>query len=922
MFLKQLFLLLSLTLVLFATPRAEAIKAAVTANPALLNTPQAKAAMAKKGLTAADVKAKLNLKNSSTALEATSDEISNNVDNDSAVLDEDASPDTANNTKQLNEASTNFNPFSYQSVNLIKEEIAQKQQILIRKKLKRYSSKFFTNKNIINPSSTPTPDNYIISNADTLVIYIYGDRDITYTPTVNNEGLINLPFVGPIHVGGMKFSDLKLHLGEKLKHHFKMSGFYINMKKYSEIQVTLVGDVKAPGLYNLTSFSTIKDLFLASKGLNPTASVRELLIKRNGKIINKIDFYDLLFKGNKITTVTLKQGDIVIVKQAQKLAQIDGYVNNAAIFELKGDETLQTLIKYAGGMKVDASKINIKIKRFIKNEKEKIYKVSYKEASKFQIFNGDKVYIYPLDFTAQESVNIYGNIIRPGSYTLPDDKTINKLLQESVKYGKKEFFLPKTYFDYAVIKRYNDSLEYETQYFNITDVLTNKKIVTIKPQDQIYIFSQNDIFSNAYITTKGTSLTTAGKLQYYPGMTLQDAINASGINGLIDDKIRITTYSTEDFMPKTKFYSLKKEANTKLNPYDEIEVLDYYDTHTLEPVSIKGEVLHPGIVYYEKGMTLKNLLDMVGGFNKKAYTKSISITRYYTDENQFRQHKLLKYDLETTSLENIYLKPYDDVRILKIPKWSDTKTIELRGEVRFPGTYTIDIDERLSSVIERAGGFTEEAFVRGAVFTRDKIKRRQISQYNKELAKIKRQLAIFSAMPANASKNPTETDSLAGINEIITEAEKYQPIGRISIVLDNNLSVLKQSEYDLVLQDKDTLTIPSHVDVVTVFGEVFNPSSFLYHKGLDAEDFIRLASGFSRSADEDSVYIIHADGTSEPAESGWWIFSSYATIEKGDTVVVPIYIKEYNKLELWGSIVKIMTGFAITAASLDTLGVI
>jgi len=1009
MLIRSLLFIFMITLSLVASPNLGEIKAAVQANPALLNTPQAKAAMAKKGMTVADVKAKLKVKKTSNSSVSSEIDSTNDID----VTDDTTVSEQTFIKKSV--AIKRVNPFKFESSQNINKTLSSKQQHFIKKSLKRYSNRFFANKNVINPSSMPTPDDYVISTGDTIMIYIYGDRDKTYTPYVNNDGTIELPFVGPIHIGGMKFKDAKKHLIENLKNHFKLSDFYINMKKYSTIQVTLVGDVKAPGLYNLASFSTVKDLLLASKGLRETASVRNLKIKRDGKVIRNIDFYNLLFKASHINTAILKQGDIVVVSKAKKLASVDGYVNDAAIFELKQGETLRTLIDYAGGMKPNASQTNIKVKRYLKNAKIKTFTISYINAQKFTVLDGDEVYIYPLDFNAVASVNIYGNIIRPGNYNLPKNKTLNTLLQNNIKQGKKQFFLPKTYFEYAVIKRYNDALEYETYSFNLLDVLANKLTVKLKPQDKIFIFAQNDIFTSSYITTKGSSLIKAGKFQYYRGMNILDAINASGIDGLIDDKVRVTTFNTKNFMPKTTFYSLKKEAKTLLNPYDVVEVFGYYDTHILEPVTIKGEVVKPGVVYYEKGMTLAKLLKIAGGFNKKAYTKSIYLTRYFIDENQTRRQKVFNYDLSKISLDNIFLEPYDEVKvskilgwdtqdyqtiaiqgevrnpitvkygeglsvtdliimagglthkaytknieiiryyidenevrhrkilklnmlendfeniklqpydvvhIFKIPNWNENKKVTLSGEVKFPGTYTIKTGEKLSSVIKRAGGFTKEAFVDGAVFTRKSVQKNQIEQYNKTLARLKRQLAIFNSMPANAKNGAAVgNDSLASITEVIKEAKKYQPMGRISIKLDTNLTKMQESEYDLVLQDNDKLIIPSQIDTVTVFGEVFNPTSFVYNSGLDTKDYINEASGLARGADEDRIYVVHADGTSEPAVHGWWIFSSATAIKKGDTIVVPMYIKEYNQLDLWESVSKIMASFAITAATLQTIGV-
>ena len=804
----------------------------------------------------------------------------------------------------------------------------------------------------------------------------------------------------------------------------------------------------------------------------------------------------------------LREGDIVKVQQAKKLVSIDGYVNYAAIFELKEGEKLDKLLEYAGGLKPNASKSHIKVLRYKNNKFVKTFDITLEEAKRFAMQNGDRVYIYPLDFAAKRSINIYGNVIRPGSYELGKAKDLTAFFKKEIKSRFKEFFLPQTYFEYAVLRRYGEDLSFKTESFNLLDVIEGRTKVALKPNDQIFIFAQDDIFTEAYVTTIGNGiLIHPGKLRYVKGMTLQDAINASGIDGVPDDKVRVTTFYTEDYMPKTTFYSLQNDGNVTLNPYDEVEVFDYYNVHVLEPVTISGEVIKPTTVYYEKGMNLKELLEMAGGFTKKAYTKSIIITRYYVDENQERQQKTLNFDLTKTSLEDIKLapydrvkvskilgwdssdyetvsisgevrkplttkygkgmtvddlivmadgltkkaytksititryyvdenqerqqktlsfdltktslkdiklapydqvkisrilgwdapeyetvsisgevrkplttkygkgmtvddlivmadgltkraytkeleivryyidanqtrqrtilkekldgksfadielRPYDEVKIFTIPNWYEKQYVELRGEVRFPGKYPIETGERLASVIKRAGGFTNEAFLRGAVFTRESVRKNQIRNYNQTLAKLKRKLAIYNAMPANAKESASAENPVSILNEVIGEAKKYQPLGRVAIKLDENLTRFEKSPYNIVLKNKDTLTIPSTIDTVTVFGEVFNPSSFVYDDKLDSEDYIKLASGFTRAADKDSVYVIHADGTSEPIVSDWLFWRTYANIEKGDTIVVPIYIKEYNNLDLWESISKIMAGFAVTAATLNTLGI-
>ena len=911
---RLLFTLLLLTISLYAVPSFAQVQEAVAKDPSLLDTPQAQALMKEKGMSSAEVKAKLaKNKELETKTLETSD-IKNKIE----VIDTNTTNETVVDVDV--DLKERLNPFEYKSNEELRQSAKEKQQMGTSKKLQRYSDAFYANKNLIDSSSLVTPDNYTIAAGDILELYIYGDRDDKQELTVQNDGTVQLEYIGPVKIGGMSYKDAKEHITSQLKHHFKTSSFKLIISKYSSIQATLIGDVKNPGIYNLSSFSTVKDLLIVAKGVRKSASVRDIIIKRDGKTIADIDFYDLLFNGKNIGTTLLKHGDIVIVKQAKILVSVDGYTNNSAIFELKNGENLDKLIYYAGGMKAEASKRDIKIDRYSNNALMETFQVSYDKASGFHMQDGDRVYIYKLDNSNDNSINIYGNIIRPGSYTLGKEATLNELFKNSLKDGIKKFFLPDTCFSYATIKHYSKSLQYEVKSFDLQKVIEGEVQIKLAPQDEVFIFSLNDIATSSYVTTVGKILVKNGKLKYFNGMTLRDAVNASGLDGIMDDKVRVTTISTKDGMPKTMYYSYKQDADVTLNPYDEVEVYDYYETHVLEPVSIKGEVIKPTAVFYEKGMTLASLIDATGGLTNKAYQNKVEVVRYYIDADKNRNKEILYLDLSTTDATKYKLEPYDEVTIYKIPHWNEKKTVTLSGAVRFPGTYTIGDSEKLSSVVKRAGGYLKQAFVEGAVFTRESIKTLQIEEYNRSLSKIKRELALYNAMPANAKSATVSTNTTSTLDAVILEADKYQPIGRVSIILKKNIKEFKDSKFDLVLQDKDRLFVPNQIDTITVFGEVFNPTSFVFDAVKSVDEYIAMASGLARSADASNIYIVHANGISEPVSKSW--FSGSTEIQKGDTIVVPLYIKETNNLDLWDSVSRILASFVITAAAMQTLGVI
>ncbi|MBD3825027.1 MAG: SLBB domain-containing protein, partial [Epsilonproteobacteria bacterium] len=682
---KRFLALLFVVTSLYAEPviPAGAIQA-VQQNPALLNTPQAQALMSEHGVTPAEVMQKIEGSQSNQAQESSIqvEQAQNTVDEETTPAE--ASTQTGGIKDDTNRFLNHKNPFAYRENTTIEKNLEAKQQYLDTNKLSRYAARFYANKNSFDAASMPTPEDYVVTIGDIFSVQIYGDRNQEYTLELRNDGSAIIPYIGPISLGGMSYKEAKAQIQKTLQTHFKQSSFNIRLSKYSTMQVTLVGETKAPGLYNLSSFSTIKELLLASNGINANTSVRDIVIKRGGKIIAHVDFYELLFGGVDASSTILKHGDIVILSNAKKLVSIDGLVNNAAIFELKDGENLDKLIAYASGMKPNASKMNIKVKRFESNSQVSTYNVSITEAPSFALQNGDSVYIYPLDFSAQKSVNLYGNIIRPGSYSLPTDMQLSTLLKENVKDSLKSFFLPQTHFEYGVIKRYDDTLNFKTLSFNLASVLNAKEQVTLQPQDEIYFFNQNDIYTNAYIMTKGKVLIKPGKLQYFNGMSVQDAINASGVNGFLHNIVRVTTYYTDDWMPKSRFVESNELNSTLLNPYDEVEVYSYYDVNTLKPISIQGEVINPLKTYYEDKMTLADLVNFAGGLTDKAYNKKIEIVRYSLNTDLVREREIITIELKDKKFDDIILQPYDEVTIFRIPKWSEKMTITLKGQVMFP----------------------------------------------------------------------------------------------------------------------------------------------------------------------------------------------------------------------------------------------
>lgn len=222
--------------------------------------------------------------------------------------------------------------------------------------LKKYGESFFTNKNSVNPYAIPTSENYILTNGDKLSVNVYGQQTNTFELVIDRNGNVEIPNVGIVKVGGLPYSDAKSTLLSQLTKAYPQSTVVLDIAYYSTIQVLLTGEVKSPGLYNLPSFATVKDVLMVTNGINDVGSYRDIVVKRDGKIVEHFDAYSIIRSGEHSSPILLRNGDVISVSQAKKQVSLLGHVSSPAIFELKPQETFKHLLGYAADFKFDANK--------------------------------------------------------------------------------------------------------------------------------------------------------------------------------------------------------------------------------------------------------------------------------------------------------------------------------------------------------------------------------------------------------------------------------------------------------------------------------------------------------------------------------------------------------------------------------------
>ena len=363
------------------------------------------------------------------------------------------------------------------------------------------------------------------------------------------------------------------------------------------------------------------------------------------------------------------------------------------------------------------------------------------------------------------------------------------------------------------------------------------------------------------------------------------------------------------------------DEDFKLNPFDEVEFFNYFDTNPRNSVTIKGEVYKEGEIFIDRNTDFFEVLKLAGGLTKRAYIEEFELIRYALVDNE-RVRTIKRVSFEDVRMHGLELKDGDEITIFTIPNWYDTKQITLKGEVKFPGIYTIKTGEKLSDVIKRAGGYTKQAFINGAIFTRESIKVNEEKRMKESMLKIKQQMAFISANGKQlGAEKSSAADLVATINLLEEQTKDYEAVGRLVVYLDKDLQKFEKSEFNIRLEDGDTLTIPSFNDTVSVYGEVMNPGSFVFNSTKDADDYIEQAGGVSDKSDTESIYIVYANGEAKKINSGYLFgMDSDYTVPTGSTIVVPMKIDQVSGMLVWKEVSQIVYQLAVTAASLDTLG--
>jgi len=338
-------------------------------------------------------------------------------------------------------------------------------------------------------------------------------------------------------------------------------------------------------------------------------------------------------------------------------------------------------------------------------------------------------------------------------------------------------------------------------------------------------------------------------------------------------------------------------------------------------VRVSGAIQRGGEYGFSTGMTVKDLISLSGGLMYYAFDEEAELTRVKAANEGTITEKILinlKEAIQGKAGSNISLMENDYLFVRAVPEWQLYRTVSITGEVMFPGTYTIEKGESLSALIERAGGFTRDAYLNGAVFTRESAKARQQETIDEMTARLERELMGTGAAEISTSLSAEDASiqqiEIAQKRSFIEAVKAVKAKGRVVVSLLPP-DELKGTPYDITLEEGDSIHIPEDPRMIYTVGSLYNQSAFIYDKGKDVSDYIDMSGGYTENADKKKVYLVKADGSAErPGGGGFLSFSwSSRDLASGDTIIVPAKLQRGKWLKETKDITQILYQIAVTA---------
>jgi protein involved in polysaccharide export with SLBB domain len=757
------------------------------------------------------------------------------------------------------------------------------------------------------PMDLPVGPEYVVGPGDGLAIDLWGAGSRRFYRTVDREGRVSLPEVGPVLVSGKTLADVQQSFQHVLRTQFRDVSADVSLARLRTIRVYEVGDIAKPGAYDVSSLSTPLNALFVAGGPTERGSLRIVKHYRGNHLVQEVDLYDMLLHGVRGNIERLENGDSILVPPIGPQVAVEGMVRRPAIYELNGEKNLASVLELAGGLLPIAALRHIEVQRTIAHEKKTMLSFdipevddgsvanAVKKLESFEIKDGDRIRVFPITPYNQDGLYLEGHVLRPGRYSYSSGMRVTDVI------ASYKDLLPEPDTQYAEIIRLNaPDFHPSVESFNLAEALANPgQAPALHPMDTIRVFSRFD-FENPPVVSVWGDVRRPGTYRTSGRIRVADAVHLAG--GLAPDAqtadAQVFRHLTDG---KMKIFSVSLSGALEGDPTSDIlleprdGLLIHRNPDAVEPASVyvQGDVAKPGRYPLTANMTIADLIKVGGGLKPSADPQTADLTRYQYDGSNLKGHNeaiSISAALAGDPSANQPMNNGDVLTVRERPGWNDLgASITVKGEVTHPGPYGIRPGERLSSVLERAGGFQPSAYPYGAILERAQVRDLEKRQRDEMILRIKDSQTALEAMPeADPRQRQVKEAALQQYQATLTQLSANPPPGRVAIRISPDIAQWERTQNDIEVRSGDTLIIPKTPSYVMVTGQVFNPTAVSYRPGKSAKWYLGQSGGPTQMADKKAIFVIRADGTVIGSATSLWNGSSLgATLRPGDTVVVP-----------------------------------
>ena len=683
-------------------------------------------------------------------------------------------------------------------------------------------------------SNISTPSDYILGTGDNIYVDIYGESESYFNGQISPEGEVIFENIGPINLNGLDIKMAKRRLKSKFS---KVYSGLVNNRTFINvsigvprtIKVNIVGEVNLPGTYSFSALNTVYNAIYVAGGINENATLRDIKVFRNNKLINTVDIYNYLNSGDGSSNVRLENDDLILVRPYSNRIRIEGEIKNPGRFEFTKNESLKDLLNYAGGFSEKAFKKSIKLTRVIDNQLM-VMDVNEDQYKSFEPKSGDLFKVDRILETYRNRVILKGAVQRPGIFSLDDKMTVSQLIK------KANGLKPDALIANAYIKRTNSDFSTINISFNLDKLIKGEiEDIILNKEDVLTIISKNDLINDQFIKISG-EVSKPGIFPYSNDISLSDIIILSGgfndksFANRIEITRRISKNSlTEQNISEIITLDLSSDLDSLetiiLEPYDEVIIRKNPNFYAQRYVSIEGQVNYPGKYAISSfNERISNLLERSGGIKSFAYKKGATLIRktefFKKDSEEIKQ---------INSLNNLKDKLNKDPELL-----TESESLLLKR-----------IENSLKILGDQSNN--EKDFLSYA-------KRERINDIVKRNSLNEDQISIGQS-------------EAIGINldEIIQNPE---------------------SKSNLLLQEGDLLIIPKKQETVRLRGMLLYPTTVRFKNNKSFKYFINSAGGFDVNAKRSGAYVVYANGDVSRTKK-FLFLNIYPKIEPGAEIIVP-----------------------------------